>query len=427
MEISRLKIQNFKNFETLDCEFSSKVNLFVGVNGSGKTSILEAINVALGGFFNSQEQKMQRYIKFEEIRINGGIRSEFANVTAYYYDLDLEWSRTINANTKNNDSKAVNSISNYGARFFRCFAKSGNKDIAPLIVYYSTQRLFKDASISKKQSYDAAKGRHNGYINCLKDSSIKSLLEEWLGNAATRRATKQIKDIEDNDLVLQNVELAITKTFIDLLGYEQGFNPKFYQDPDYDNELYFQLGTEIDLPLKSFSDGFRNIIYLIIDLVWRASQLNPWLDFEQLSIQTKGVVTLDEVDLHLHPKWQGKVIPLLVSLFPNVQFFITTHSPIVVANFNPDFGKLFLITNNSIEQFNEHFFGKKINYILSSVLGAVDRHIPTQQKIDRMLRAIEDQSPEVYEPLLAELRESLGDDDPDILSAMIDIELFNQP
>jgi predicted ATP-binding protein involved in virulence len=70
-----------------------------------------------------------------------------------------------------------------------------------------------------------------------------------------------------------------------------------------------------------------------MDLIWRASQLNPWLTLEQLSEQQTGCVTIDEIDLHLHPKWQAKTIGILQELLPNVQFFITTHSPMVVANF----------------------------------------------------------------------------------------------
>jgi DNA repair exonuclease SbcCD ATPase subunit len=62
MRIDKIKIENFKNYENLEVEFEKGINLFVGSNGSGKTSILEAINVAIGGFFGVQEQKMQRGI-----------------------------------------------------------------------------------------------------------------------------------------------------------------------------------------------------------------------------------------------------------------------------------------------------------------------------------------------------------------------------
>jgi predicted ATP-binding protein involved in virulence len=85
---------------------------------------------------------------------------------------------------------------------------------------------------------------------------------------------------------------------------------------------------------------------LIIDIVWRASQLNPWLTLEQITDSVVGVVTIDEIDLHLHPKWQAKAIDIIQTLFPKVQFFITTHSPTVVANFQN--GTLYVIEDNQI-------------------------------------------------------------------------------
>ena len=69
MKIDEITVSNFKNFSHLNISFKEGVNLFVGGNGSGKTSVLEAINVAIGGFFASQETKMQRMIEFDEMML----------------------------------------------------------------------------------------------------------------------------------------------------------------------------------------------------------------------------------------------------------------------------------------------------------------------------------------------------------------------
>lgn len=109
---------------------------------------------------------------------------------------------------------------------------------------------------------------------------------------------------------------------------------KIYRDPDFGNEVFVEIGESGKaLPISYYSDGFRNLLYLFIDMVWRASQLNPWLNYQELKKQTHGIVLIDEIDLHLHPKWQAEVLTLLGKLFPNVQFIITTHSPTVIANF----------------------------------------------------------------------------------------------
>ena len=237
MRIDKINISNFKNFSQLDVEFAGGVNLFVGGNGSGKTSILEAINIAIGGFFGSQEQKMQRMIEFDDIKITKGRREASASISSSSSEIET-WSRTIKRDTKTNDTKAIKPASDYGENYFRLFEKPEDKTIAPVFAFYSTQRLFKDASLSGKQKYDAANGRRNGYLQCLKENAIKGVLNEWLGNAVTRRATLQIKEIEKVDLVLENVEKAIRKTLILFLDLPLDFSLKIYQDPDFSNELF---------------------------------------------------------------------------------------------------------------------------------------------------------------------------------------------
>ncbi|QHS61031.1 AAA family ATPase [Chitinophaga agri] len=380
MRIDHLELENFKNYEHLELDFVPGINLFVGSNGSGKTSILEAVNIAVAGFFGSRESKMQRVIAFDEIRIAGGQKVSSATVRAYSEIVNGEWSRTIRRDTRANDVKHLRAVIEYGKHIFECFETDDNKTIAPLIVYYSTQRLFKDAKITEKQKYDAEAGRRNGYLQCLKEDAIKGVLNDWLGKAVIRRATKHIKEIKSTDKVLENVEQAIRQCLIHFLDLPHDFSLKIYQEPDFDNELFINYDDEHNLPLSNYSDGFRNIIYLIIDMVWRASQLNPWLNLTDLSAQINGVVTIDEVDLHLHPKWQAKVISFLQQLLPNVQFFITTHSPTIVANFHErqdseeeKIDTLYMLADNSVRRISSSFYGQDINSILDNPMDAAPR------------------------------------------------------
>ena len=384
MRIDKIEIRNFKNYELLDVAFASGINLFVGSNGSGKTSMLEAINVALGGFFGEQEPKMQRQIEPSEVRLymsnNKLIRSEKASVKAYSQVIEDDWTRNYNAITKSNDKSNVRSAGTYGSKILKKFSQPDNRDVAPLISYYSTQRLFKDASQSAKQKYDAAAGRRNGYLQCLKDNAIKGTLVEWLGNAVTRRATKQIQEIDTTDLILENVESAVKKTLAYFIEDFDENQLKIYQEPDFEFELFIQLNKEYSLPISYYSDGFRNLIYLIIDIIWRASQLNPWLNLKELAKEQTGCITIDEIDLHLHPKWQSKAIGIIQKLLPNVQFFITTHSPTVVANFkerklenDDNMDVLFILDKNNCNKITSSFYGKDINTVLGNPMDANTR------------------------------------------------------
>lgn len=402
MTIDKLELRNFKNFETLEVEFVSGINLLVGSNGSGKTSILEAVNIAMGGFFGEQEPKMQRTIHADEARLYvEGLKPKRANkttITARSALIREPWTRNYNPVTNRNDSQSVRPAALYGKRIIDGFLEPTDFSVAPLLAYYSTQRLFKDASRSAKQKYDAAAGRRNGYLQCLEADSIKGTLSEWLGNAVTRRATKQIQGIDATDLVLQNVEQAIKTTLAHCFEEFNERDLKIYQEPDFGFEVFIQIDEHSSLPISYYSDGFRNLVYLTIDLIWRASQLNPWLDLGRLQREQNGVVTIDEIDLHLHPKWQAKALTLLQTLLPNVQFFVTTHSPTVVANFRERTDEatrqqkdaLYVLTDNSCGKVTASFYGRDINTVLGNPMDAHQRAPEVKADIDRFDRIVSD-------------------------------------
>lgn len=83
------------------------------------------------------------------------------------------------------------------------------------------------------------------------------------------------------------------------------------------------------LPFNHLSDGQRTLFAMIGDLVRRAVLLNPHLGDKVLE-ETPGIVLIDELDLHLHPKWQRRIIEDLRRTFPKIQFIATTHSPFLI-------------------------------------------------------------------------------------------------
>jgi predicted ATP-binding protein involved in virulence len=392
MRIDHLELENFKNFEHLVADFGPGVNLFVGVNGTGKTALLEAVSVAAGSFFGDLAQNYQRYIRKEEIRIHNNKRQELTSVKAkgILGGTNAEWTRVKTAEGKNTSGGIAPAVAN-GKQVFLAFHSLDYSKLAPVIAYHSTQRLFKDSAQSAKQRYDVAAGRFNGYLKCLEEESIKPVLIKWLGNAVTNRATRLIQGILEPDLILENVEKAIRQTVIELFGLPSDFALKIYVDVnELEGELVLQFGDDQPLPINYFSDGLRNMLFLVIDLVWRCSQLNPLLGFDDLCKKAFGVVIIDEIDLHLHPRWQGKIIPLLQRFFPNVQFFITTHSPQVVANFKG--GTLFTINNNEIQRVGASYYGKEVATITEQLMGAPLRNEDVQRRINALLRQIDQEN-----------------------------------
>lgn len=85
------------------------------------------------------------------------------------------------------------------------------------------------------------------------------------------------------------------------------------------------IGDGNEFPFILLSEGYRNTLGLIADIAYRMAELNP-----HVTTDTPGVVLIDEIDLHLHPKWQRIIVGDLKRIFPNCQFIVTTHSPFII-------------------------------------------------------------------------------------------------
>lgn len=416
MRIDHLELINFKNFEHLVADFGPGVNLFVGVNGAGKTAILEALCVACGAFFGSRNESYQRRVELNEIRIHDRRRLDGTSVRAKMTETPpLEWVRIRNS-TGRRASSEIAPASEFGNRFFRAFDQNDAAVIAPVIAYYSTQRLFKVSQQSRNQRYDPLSGRYNGYLNCLDVNSISSVLLGWLKNSVVNRTTNQVTGGFQGDPVLENVEKSIKFTLTHFLGLTENDRLRIFPDANFEDELFMQIGEDQPLPLSYLSDGLRNLVFLVLDMTWRCAQLNPLLDFETLRSQSFGTVMIDEIDLHLHPKWQGKAVPLLQNLFPKIQFFITTHSPQVVANFKD--GILFTITNNEVQRVGEAYYGKEVAAITRQLMGAPLRNEDVQIKINTLLSQIDQGtlSPEDIDQELEAIASWTGLNDREVLA-----------
>lgn len=116
----------------------------------------------------------------------------------------------------------------------------------------------------------------------------------------------------------------------------------FYFDVSY-GHLMIKLDHEGLVPFDDLSDGYRNMVGIIADIAHRASRLNPHFGAEAAS-KTEGIVLIDEIDLHLHPKWQRRVVTDLKEAFPKLQFIVSTHSPFILQSLQPgeviDLGRL---------------------------------------------------------------------------------------
>ncbi|MGB6406045.1 MAG: AAA family ATPase, partial [Planococcus donghaensis] len=248
--------------------------------------------------------------------------------------------------------------------------------------------------------------RFMGYTDCLEAESNIKLFVNWL-RKMTLISLQKNKPIGELTATLE----AISNFMKSLVGNNQEVS--IFYDFERD-EVIVELG-DTQLPLRLMSSGYRSLIGMVADIAFRMSLLNPQLK-EKASLLTPGVILIDELDLHLHPKWQWKIVEDLKRTFPNVQFIATTHAPIIISSCKN--GEIINITGDKYEK--SHNFGWQVKDVLSEIMDSDNRSPIMQEKISayeklyekKMNESLNEQEKEMLISLEKEMLIKLPESDP---------------
>lgn len=278
---------------------------------------------------------------------------------------------------------------------------SANDIGTPIVAHYSVNRVIPDVyprlpkTISDPERLDA-------YKNASAAGHLFSDFFNWFRLSEDYENEKFKDDKEFQDYGLRAVRDAMQSVFPDYSELRVTRRPL---------ALTMKKGRET-FKINQLSDGEKSYISLVCDIARRLAIANPGSD----ALSGDGIVMIDEIDLHLHPKWQQSVISNLVNTFPNCQFFITTHSPIVASDVS---GKVFAIKNGAVTE--QQTYGKLSSNTLSSVFDlAMARNLYIQSMIDEAYDAIRDMDEVKYADCFGKLVNILGADDPDITGLKIE-------
>ena len=180
-------------------------------------------------------------------------------------------------------------------------------------------------------------------------------------------------------------------------------------------ELMYRNEEEV-LPIRLLSSGFRTLIGMVLDIAYRMAILNPFLRDEILN-ETPGIVMIDEVDMHLHPKWQWNIIKALKKTFPRVQFIVTTHSPIVVASCKDE--NLILLNPKEESKYKKSLQGWQVDDVLEEIMQTGNRSPETMKQLEQLKELsykkkrfeLTSHEQKQYEMIKKELRKSLPEND----------------
>lgn len=331
MRIDRLLLENFKGFRRRELSFHPQFNLVVGENGTGKTSLLDALAIAAGSWFLGVSGIETRSIYPYEVRLQP-IPSEAGTHWEGQYPCSIEasgsvcsesllWRRSLTrpgGRTTRIDAAEIRTLAEQSTQAVR----TGQAINLPLISYYGTGRLWlvpreqgkvkvPPTSLLKQQL-----SRLDGYKTSADPRLSVSALTEWIA----RQSWLSFQQGGQDSQAFQVVRRALVQTIPG--GEDMVFDAKL-------GEVVLRFSNGDQQPFMNLSDGQRAMLAVVGDLAQKAATLNPHLGADVLQ-QTEGLVLIDELDLHLHPTWQRHVIEDLRSTFPRLQFICTTHSPFLI-------------------------------------------------------------------------------------------------
>ena len=327
MRIDQLTVRNFRNFTEKTIEFHRQFTVLVGDNGSGKTAVLDALRIGAGAYLLGVPDMRAPSIKRGHVRRETRRTGEFATFepvtpsmvrcVGSVHHTEYCWHRELNSLDGRTTRQGVQNLRRCVARQIQEIKPDAT---FPLILSYDTGRLWIEPRM-KRQARSAIRSplgkmsRFEAYLGSLDPATSSEFLRRWIKKMAL--IGTQEKRWPDS---LQAVYAAIS-------GCVEGVDWALYDFELDDVALEFKGGDRY--PFGYLSDGQRSMTALAADIAMRCVQLNPHLRGNAPK-ETEGVVLIDELDLHLHPNWQRRIVGDLTSFFPKLQFVATTHSPFIV-------------------------------------------------------------------------------------------------
>lgn len=330
----------------------------------------------------------------------------------------IRWKRSLNGDGGNTTVKDAKELIAISAEYQKRLRSGDGTLILPLIAYYGTGRLW-DYHRQKKYDTFMTNTRTNGYIDAIDGTANLKLMLDWLRKTTIKQHQRQEENQGDVS-VLAVVYQAMERCFAWVSGYQ---NVKCRYNIDTNEvDVYYNddLGKRTCVTMNQLSDGYKGTISLIADIAYRMAILNPQLS-DRVLTDTDGIVLIDEVDLHLHPEWQQRILGDLTTIFPKVQFIVSTHAPAVINTVTKD--QLFILDQLHVKEPAGEIYGKDANGILRSVMDTTERPKAVMELFARFYQALDDNAYEQANQILDEIEARIGNYDPELASCRVQLDL----
>lgn len=387
MWIEELSLENIKCFERINLRFGTshapaKWVTLLSENGSGKTTILQAIALMLAGPESAIQLlprpvgwlKNQTFAGKISARLHkdindSGIFGVDKKRTAFGYSMHVSGKEPLTIRNKVHTVPGIHESSDRILSWLRQNAFSSQSDGWFAVGYGAFRRLTRSHQVIVPALEPPT--RYTNFLTQFAEEEGLAAFEHWM----IYLDYKQAKEKDVNAKLQKEMGIAAINELL-----PTGVR---YDSIDGEGRILFDVnGSKV--PTVALSDGYRSVLALAGDIVWRMITAFP---NSPSPLKEHGVALIDELDIHLHPVWQRNIAGWLQAQFPNLQFIVTTHSPMIAAGAGQDALTLKVQSNSAaVLPITQSLFAMDVDDILKSeAFGLVSTFTPaTQEKLDKL-------------------------------------------
>lgn len=356
MRIKFLEVTNFRNLKSNKIDFSDKqFTVLIGNNGTGKTSMIEAITKGFVPIIRSVKVDAVKQCDLGNKDITCGAAAAIVTLKIELDGEEYIWSNKRRLSTQVQfdeisefKDKIQNDLKKLKTKYLKCIE---DKKL-PLVLYYGTDRVIREVPLRGHiKNFEVT----DSLRNCFDNVNYFRDFYDWF---------KTEEDIELRELrgnkSYHNPRIDCVRTALERMikGYR---NLRIELSP---SRMLMTNSEGTDLQIEQLSGGYKAVLSVVADIAKRLSIANPE---SQNPLEEAAVILIDELDLHLHPKWQKTIVDDFKRTFPNCQFIISTHSPFIIQSISAD--ELFDIETMSYASEDGNYNGWSIENIQEKIMG----------------------------------------------------------